>query len=798
MSQNSPTNSGAHEEIDLGSVFGVEKFQTAVDSVYKEATSHKAVLLESKAAAVGDVNTEEIFSVLEGDYRELKKMTNWLVIDLIPQDISPSESDLGKLQKLYDELLVLRNHIRATAASAAKAEAKRVIKIKPKAEEKTDQPNRKKIKVETKKDFDHTTLPNEVASGVIEDSVTSVAAETQSEKTKRTPADFVDRSATNNSPAEVMSASTVNNLSDVAKIEVMKSAEDEKKSHVASGWESEIGEERVYIDDAENGAAKDTSPSESSIYAAPLNKTSEQDEVSDQSVTIRELPNESDAALLWREVEQNQFYTSAERTDVANQYEVFLRSLASGKDSMEINREYEVLEERVTKLLAGPSPEVLLDRSKRIVTRIVIGTEPDSLTQTKALNLWDNLKNRSSESDVAARFSLYRELESHAKRSESEWLTICGKHLPVSGVSGITAATSLKEVLEQALDYHPVLLDSPKKHVLVNQLIRCLSADGDRGLLVRDVAEIRQLVRVIDVPAAHTNADGIISSTNLSADKAAVQIDPSVNSVFINKAESKTELDDLQGLSEAELEEMEALEMMEEDDFFSRPRQKTMSIQDDNGDGDVAISVSAEAAVNAKEPALPLEPQLVEIDTADGQSFSQTTAVNYIATHEPSLAASLEKSDAVNKAVHHTLPRPMKAKSELSPESLTAKFLQAELYQQFIAAHYHSEDTFEKLLDSTITSIEAESTDRFERWLRENYNSAFAFISDMTVEEVLELAVDRGVRSVLKEKEIKYETFVRWVDSIGDMQIIAGEDLDFLFGELFARWFIGIKMLDES
>ncbi len=585
----------------------------------------------------------------------------------------------------------------------------------------------------------------------------------------------------------------------VIKKEIAKLAADEKLPRDGSLLESEIDEVVSIINDTEVAAsalnASEQSTHKDSFVAEEvlISEGSKADDISDQLVVLQNLPTESDAALLWREVEQNQFYASTERADVSKQYETFLLSLASGKDSVEIKKEYDALEQQVSKLMAGPSPEVLLDRSKRIVTRIIIGTEPGSFTQTKALSLWDSLKNRVSESGSAKRLSLYRELESHAKHSESEWLTICGQQLPVSGVSGVPTASSLKEGLEQALEHHPVLLDSPKKHVLVNQLIRLLSSVSDSGLSARDVSEARQLVRLIDVPAAHTNADKIVSSVESPKHEVALQIDPSVSSVAINKTES----DESHVLSEAELEEMKALEMMEEDNFFARPRQKTMSIQSGDDDGDVVISVSEEIAASLNKYPFPAEQQ-PEIDIVTEQPLSQATAVNSVATHQPEIAAILEKTDPVNKSVHHILPRPMRAAPELSPDSLTARFLQAEPCQRFIAAHYHSQETFEKLLDSTITSIEAENVDRFERWLGESYNSAFAFISDMTVGEVLEFAVDRGVRSVLKEKNIKYETFVAWIDSIGDMQIVAGEDLNFLFGELFALWFIRIKMLDAG
>ena len=68
-------------------------------------------------------------------------------------------------------------------------------------------------------------------------------------------------------------------------------------------------------------------------------------------------------------------------------------------------------------------------------------------------------------------------------------------------------------------------------------------------------------------------------------------------------------------------------------------------------------------------------------------------------------------------------------------------------------------------------------------------------MEELTVKGVLELAGDPQVCNLLSEQNIKYETYLSWVDLIDEMQAVVGEDLTLCFGELYARWIIESEMI---
>lgn len=152
--------------------------------------------------------------------------------------------------------------------------------------------------------------------------------------------------------------------------------------------------------------------------------------------------------------------------------------------------------------------------------------------------------------------------------------------------------------------------------------------------------------------------------------------------------------------------------------------------------------------------------------------------------------SALEKRDPVNKVIHQSLTEVRKTNEVLNENSLTAKYLQANYYQKFINHYYTSPVEFEKHLDSLVVEIDARSIDVFEKWLGEKHASPFVFMQDMNLGEISELASSKKAREVLAESNIKYESFVTWVDLIDDMQMIVDADENMTLGELFALWII--------
>jgi hypothetical protein len=144
-----------------------------------------------------------------------------------------------------------------------------------------------------------------------------------------------------------------------------------------------------------------------------------------------------------------------------------------------------------------------------------------------------------------------------------------------------------------------------------------------------------------------------------------------------------------------------------------------------------------------------------------------------------------------------TLPKPDDLYKQ---ESLTKKYLTAQPHLQFLQAHYSSPAGFEQVLDATITKIEADTIDSIEKWLGDLPASAFGFLKDMSVPEVIAFS-NRSYHEVtadLQQQNVKYETFSTWRDMLNDMLEIVPNGQSMNFGELYAHFMIALAMEEMS
>lgn len=213
-------------------------------------------------------------------------------------------------------------------------------------------------------------------------------------------------------------------------------------------------------------------------------------------------------------------------------------------------------------------------------------------------------------------------------------------------------------------------------------------------------------------------------------------------------------------------------------------RRKDMQIDTDTDEKEVVIQVSKKAErvrQQSDESILSFTPKSVQ---------DPTSLVHKAAP----IVAAVEEQDPINSVVPDTVPTVVHARPELAETSLTKRYLEGEPYRSFILEHYSSPEAFERILDTIVTQIETETVDVFERWLQEQYASPFTFIQDMTVAAVEELGAQPEVRGILKSENIKYETFVTWVDLIPEMQTLVGAEPNMTIGELYTRWMVESAM----
>lgn len=215
---------------------------------------------------------------------------------------------------------------------------------------------------------------------------------------------------------------------------------------------------------------------------------------------------------------------------------------------------------------------------------------------------------------------------------------------------------------------------------------------------------------------------------------------------------------------------------------LSRPQRKDMAITGDTSEVPLTIELvkKPESA-----PTVSFVPQSVRTAQAAAQGVLPTAEI-----------AALEKKDPINEVAvsaqpvvqHAPLQSPQKA------PSLWTQYLNSSQYQEFITTYYTSVEMFGKMLDATIAQIESETVDVFERWLHEEKASPFAYMQDMSIGDIQTLAANPNVRRLLAEQNIKYETFLAWIDLLPEMLGVVGADVHVPLRELYARWMVESAM----
>lgn len=459
-------------------------------------------------------------------------------------------------------------------------------------------------------------------------------------------------------------------------------------------------------------------------------------------------PAAAEALQLLRTVTYHPFYTQAEQKTAEELYQAVRICAAEGNSPSVCGEQLAVLREYVSSLAVAPQVGELSGRVAHIMRRVTAGLSFDSDTLRTARMLERKCREVFADTTKSNRekHEAYRMLEEYVESHEAEWLMICGVTIPAPGEAGIQQARIMREALLVERDRNQVFIQNPQKQVLVDKLIRKLSFIPPAGFGEKsDLVEIKNLVRAIDVAGQQIDHHRPLAD----------------DTVF-------TELGTLP------------------------PQHHELRVSGEDDAADLAIRVALRASKRSrkerKQQALSKLARSSEAQLLEGPSSSP----------EATVSARLEKQDPVNQAVPSLTPKVFPPAPEEEKRSLTRLYLQDQFYQEFILSHYASVSAFDRMLDTIITQIESKTTDVFERWLGEAKASPFSFIEELTVTEVLQLAGHPQARQILSEQNIKYETFLSWIDLIDEMQAVVGEELSVTFGQLYARWVIESEMIFAS
>jgi hypothetical protein len=212
--------------------------------------------------------------------------------------------------------------------------------------------------------------------------------------------------------------------------------------------------------------------------------------------------------------------------------------------------------------------------------------------------------------------------------------------------------------------------------------------------------------------------------------------------------------------------------------FVSR---KTMNIVNDDDGADLPLYVARETEEVIGEEAV--------------LTTTRNLAVEAELNHEENtVVAETETKDPINQVIPNR-QQPVKPKDIVnSANSIWDKLSRHKRYQSFISTHYPTRESFDKFLNNKVIQIENRTTDSFERWLGEKHVSAFHYLKNKTIDEISELMARRDLRSVLMRHNVKYETFLTWIDLITEIQGLMASNENSTLEELFARGLIESQM----
>jgi hypothetical protein len=151
-----------------------------------------------------------------------------------------------------------------------------------------------------------------------------------------------------------------------------------------------------------------------------------------------------------------------------------------------------------------------------------------------------------------------------------------------------------------------------------------------------------------------------------------------------------------------------------------------------------------------------------------------------------------ERAPSQASVIHNAPIRPSGERVEKAFKgewgSTIEKVLTIPRYSNFVAYTFTSPVQFDAMLRREINRIEAPS--KFDTTFGFTNKSAFnELLRDMTVKEVVDFDNQprEVIRAELQERDIKYEVYLDWIDSLNSMLTITHVHPTMKFGELFVR-----------
>ena len=123
------------------------------------------------------------------------------------------------------------------------------------------------------------------------------------------------------------------------------------------------------------------------------------------------------------------------------------------------------------------------------------------------------------------------------------------------------------------------------------------------------------------------------------------------------------------------------------------------------------------------------------------------------------------------------------------PFSLNGQFADTPAYKEYVLQTFGTGKAFEQAVERAVTNFDKGTYDIFESFSA-NYESPYRFLGDMTLQEVTEFEAQPNaeIRAFLKENNIKYETYLEWLDKIDEMVQTLPNQSETKVSDLFTRY----------
>lgn len=198
---------------------------------------------------------------------------------------------------------------------------------------------------------------------------------------------------------------------------------------------------------------------------------------------------------------------------------------------------------------------------------------------------------------------------------------------------------------------------------------------------------------------------------------------------------------------------------------------------------------SGAVGVGKEDEAEVVVPIVVKTKEPEPESAPAPLAQEVLSSDEPHAE---EKKGKIHHAPLESVPAQKAERGPRTPLSETIDhILEIPRYKQFAARNFHSKAHFEVTLRRQIQKVEAQQTSGFfYETFGYKYASAFdSFLCTMTCPEIFEFDTKpyNFKMEVMTQKNVKYETYLAWVDMMADMFEMTHAHKDITFGELFVR-----------